>query len=316
MTIPPYAIVNLKATSRPVDAIKYFANPKKVVATYDGLDAGVAKGTPRQLAELLLAYHHDPRAKRVCRTAVISIRTPKNASKSELADIDRRLLRAARDFQKFMRVASMLGWVHGDSATRHIHLLFANSNGRRSLDLRPKFLKELQGLLWTVEFLSGRGKGKRKALPMYPKSKRLDTRLLAVALFDGTGKVRKDRWDKLVKAGKVTDFRQRNDGSLISFKFQGRRIRLSTLLNFLGLLAGEAGTAGGGENQSEIMTNLIDPNAPVPDELHQALNESGFTTADVQEILQDIREAQGHLSAPKPMAVKTAQQKPQIGISL
>ena len=63
------------------------------------------------------------------------------------------------------------------------------------------------------------------------------------------------------------------------------------------------------------MTNLIDPNAPVPDELHQALNESGFTTADVQEILLDIREAQGHLTA-KPLAVKTAQLKPQIGLSL
>ena len=60
---------------------------------------------------------------------------------------------------------------------------------------------------------------------------------------------------------------------------------------------------------------LIDPNAPVPDELQGALNESGFTSKDIQEILSDIREAQGHLSA-KPMAVKTAQPKPQIGFNL
>jgi hypothetical protein len=67
----PLAIVNLKSTSRPVATIRYFADPKKVTAAYDGLDVGVAKGTPRQLADLLLAYHHDPRVKRVCRTAVI-----------------------------------------------------------------------------------------------------------------------------------------------------------------------------------------------------------------------------------------------------
>jgi hypothetical protein len=317
MTIPPYAIVNFKATSRPVAAIKYFANPKKVVATYDGLDCGVAKGTPRQLCELLLAYHHDPRAKRVCRTAVISIRTPKNASKSELADIDRRLLQAARDFQKIMRVASMLGWVHGDTATRHIHLLFANSNGRRTLDLRPKFLKEIQGMAWTIQFLSGRGKGRRKALPMYPRAKKLDTRLLAIALLDSNGKLRKDRWEKMVKAGKITDFRLRTNGSLVSFQFQGRRIRLTTLVNFLGLLGGQTSAGSGlGENQTEIMTNLIDPNAALPDELQEAYTDSGFTSKDVQEILAQIREAQEHLSAPKPLAVKTTQFNPQIGFDL
>jgi hypothetical protein len=191
----PLAIVNLKATSRPVRAIKYFSNPKKVVAVYDGLDVGVAKGTPRQLAELLLAYHHDPRAKRVCRTGIISVQTPRGASPEQLADIDRRLLHAAKDFQEFMRIASMLGWIHSDTATRHIHLIFCNSNGRRTLDLRPKFLKELQGLAWTIQFASGRGKGQRKAIPAYTKAKRLDVRLLAITLLDKDGHLRKDRWD-------------------------------------------------------------------------------------------------------------------------
>ena len=311
MTIPPCAIVNFKETTRVVRAIKYFSNPKKVVATYDGLDCGVAKGTPRQLAELLLAYHHDPRARRVCRTAIISVQTPKKASKSELADIDRRLLHAARDFQKFMRVASMLGWVHGDTATRHIHLIFANSNGRRTLDLRPKFLKELQGLAWTVQFMSGRGKGRRKALPMYTKAKRLDVRFLAIALLDSDGNLRKDRFERMVKSGKISDLRLRTNGSLISFKFQDRRIRLTTLINFLGLLAGEAGAAGGGENQTEVMTTLIDPNAALPDELQEAFNDSGFTSKDVQAILQDIREAQGYVSQTQTQN----QPKPSIEVS-
>jgi len=311
----PLAIVNLKSTSRPVATIRYFADPKKVTAVYDGLDVGVAKGSPRELADLLLAFHHDAKANRVCRTAVISVQTPKRATKEELSDIDRRLLRAAADFQKFLGIASMLGWVHGNTSTRHIHLIFSNSNGRRTLDLRPKFLKELQGLLWTAQFLSGRGKGRRKALPMYPKAKRLDTRLLAVALLDSDGKLRKDRWDKLVRSGKITDLRLRTNGSLISFKFQDRRIRLTTLINFLGLLAGEAGAGGGGNSGNNIMETLINPDESLPDDLQGALNDSGFTSKDIQEILSDIREAQGHLSA-KPMAAKTAQQKPQIGFSL
>ena len=305
----PLAILNFKATSRVVEAIRYFSDPKKVTAFYGDLDAGYPKGTAKQLAELLLSYHHDPRAKRVCRTALISVKTPNNASKDELADIDRRLLQAARDFQKVMGIASMLGWVHGNTATRHIHLLFANSNGRRTLDLRPKFLKELQAMQWTMQFLSGRGKGRRKALPMYPKAKRLDTRLLAAALLDSKGKLRRDRWDRLVRSGKVTDFRRRNNGSVISFQFQDRRIRLTTLINFLGLLAGQSGGSGGEANQSETMTTLIDPNAALPGELQEAFNNSGFTSKDVQEILRDIREAQGQV---QKINMASPKNKPQL----
>ena len=310
----PLAIVNFKATSRPVVTIRYFADPKKVTAMYDGLDAGVAKGTARQLAALLLAYHHDPKAARVCRTALISVKTPKHATKAELEDIDRRLLRAASDLQKFLGVASMLGWVHGNTATRHIHLIFANSNGRRTLDLRPKFLKELQAMRWTIQFLSGRGKGRRRALPMYPKAKRLDTRILACALLDDDGKIHKGRWNQLVKAGKITEPRLRKNGSLISFNFQGRRIRASTLTNFLGLLGGRTSAgSGSGENQSKAMTTLIDPNATMPDELQAAFNESGFTSNDVQEILRDIREAQAHVK--RSQLTQSNQPKPSIDIS-
>ena len=170
------------------------------------LDVGVTSGTPRQLADMLLAYHHDHRVKRVCRTAVISVQTPKKATNAELADLDRRLLRAAADLQKF--------------------------------------LKELQGLQWTVQFLTGRGKGRRKSVPVYTKAQKLDVRILAFALFDSIGKLRKDRWDKLVEAGKIGNFRRRNNGAIISFEFQGRRLRLATLKNFLVAFADE------GNNQS------------------------------------------------------------------
>ena len=149
---------------------------------------------------------------------------------------------------------------------------------------------------WTMQFLAGRGRGKRRALPMYPKAKRLDVRLLAVALLDSDGNLRKDRFERMVKSGKISDLRLRTNGSLISFKFQDRRIRLTTLINFLGLLAGQTGGSGGGENQTEVMTTLIDPNAALPGELQEAFTDSGFTSKDVQAILQDIREAQGYVS--------------------
>ena len=87
----PLAIVNLKATSDPVATIRYFSNPRKVVAAYDGLATGVAVGTPGELADLLMASHHNKRAKRSCRTAVLSVQTPPDATQEQLEDIDQRL---------------------------------------------------------------------------------------------------------------------------------------------------------------------------------------------------------------------------------
>ena len=230
----PLAIINLKATSAPEATIAYFANPKKVVAVYDGLGTGVAVGSPKELADLLLVHHHNRRAKRVCRTAVLSVQTPVHATKEQLEDIDRRLLQAAADLQKILKVASMLGWIHGNTATRHLHLLFPNSNGRRTLDLRPKFLRQLQGFMWTMELLSGRGKGRRRALSVYPKARSLSARDLAGVLVDSQGNIRPDRWRQLVAQGQITNFRRRNDGSIVSFEWGGnhRRMRVATLQGF------------------------------------------------------------------------------------
>ncbi len=228
----PLAIVNFKDTSDPVATIRYNANPKKVVATYDGLGTGVAVGSSKELADLLLAGHHNKRAKRVCRTAVLSVKTPRRATKEQLEDIDRRLLQAAADLKLILGVASMLGWVHGNTITRHLHLIFPNSTGRRTLDLRPKFLRQLQAFEWTLALASGRGRGRRRALSVYPKSRKLAVRDLAQVLVDGKGNLRKDRWDAMVKSGQISDFRRRNDGSLISFQWGNKRVRVATLRGF------------------------------------------------------------------------------------
>lgn len=296
----PYAILNLRSTGDPVASIGYFGNRKKVVASFDGLATGLAVGSPKELADLLLANHHDRHAKRVCRTAVISVQTAPNATKEQLGDLDRRLLQAAADLQKVLKIASMLGWVHGNTLTRHIHLLFPNSNGRRTLDLRPKLLRQLQGFLWTAEFLSGRGKGRRKALSVYPRSRKLVVRDLADLLLDDAGNLRRERWDQLLAAGKIGNVRLRNDVSPISFECEGRRIRFSTLKGFI--------TDQQLHRKDNIMpVELTSLALPMPAPLLAQLAAVGVTADAVNRIVESFEDAhhvqeleQSRLPVPQP----------------
>ncbi len=60
-----------------------------------------------------------------------------------------------------------VAWIHDNTQTIHGHGLFPNSDGRRTLDLSPTFLREVQGFQWTKALISGRGRGRRKALSVY-----------------------------------------------------------------------------------------------------------------------------------------------------
>ncbi len=293
----PCAIVNFRSTGDPVATIGYCGNPKKVVASFDGLATGLAVGSPKELADLLLANHHDRHAKRVCRTAVISVQTPRDATAEQLADIDRRLLQAAADLKLVLRVASMLGWVHGNTLTRHIHLIFPNSNGRRTLDLRPQLLRQLQGFLWTAQLASGRGKGRRKALSVYPRSRKLVVRDLAGVLLDDGGNLRRERWEQLLASGKVGNVRLRNDGSPISFECEGRRIRFSTLKDFITELTQR--------KDNTMPVELASLVLPVPAPLLAKLAAVGVTADAVNRVVEDFRDAQHvqELEQPRPRLV-------------
>ena len=285
----PLAIVNIRHTSRPELAIKYFANPAKVTGRYDGLETGVAVGTPRELADLLLASHHDRRVSRNCRTAVLSVQTPENATPRQLADIDGRLLKAASELQVFLKVASMLGWIHGNTTVRHMHVIFPNSDKKRTLNLTPKLLRDMQSMLWTCQFRSGRGRGKGRAIPGYCNYLKL---ALSGALYKG-GVWQEERWQTMVDAGVVTNLRSRENGSLISFEFRNRRFRLNSLKSFLTQ-----------PNPTQPMTTELDVSKPIPAPVLDTLNEAGFTSEDVQAILADIREAMAHV-APAMMTKQT-----------
>jgi len=89
------------------------------------------------------------------------------------------------------------------------------------------------GMEFTSCAVSAKGKGLGKSVPVYPKAKSLAVRDLATALLDDRGGMRADLWADYVRAGTVSDLRNRKDGTLISFAFGGRRMRLSTLRGFL-----------------------------------------------------------------------------------
>jgi len=270
---PYYAIVNIKHNTTPVKAIEYFADTDKVTGFYNGLELGTPEGqSPKELTDLLLAEHHDRRVEKVARSVVISVKTPRNATKEQLADIDARLLRCARDLQKFLRVVQALGWIHANTRTRHLHMIFANSTGRKTLDLNPKFLRRIQDFKWTIEFLSGRGKGERGTCDFNPKAPGLKVTTLATILMDRNGELKEDRWQRLIAEGNVSDFRYRNDGTIISFKFGKKRMRINTLRQIM------IDRKGKPMSENEVS------------QVEAQLHECGWTSADVQAVLQDIRD--------------------------
>ena len=294
---PPCAIINLKFNSTPQAACRYFRNRDKVIGEFDGLEIGCAANkTDAELVEALLCSHHDPKVERVCRSAVISVQTPEHATEAERKEIVARLLRCARDLQKFLKVASMLGWCHGNTKSLHLHALLPNSTGKRTLNLTPKLLRELQDFKWTCEFLSGRGKGKRGSLEFNPRAPGLRLNTLAAILMDRNGDIVEDRWDRLVNDGKITEYRYRKDGSIISFKYGGKRMRLETLRKVILDKKSTGGKKGTGMKQLEV------------NQVEAQLTECGWTSEDVQEVLRDIREGMGIEPSPATQLLEVAKQ--------
>ena len=80
---------------------------------------------------------------------------------------------------------------------------------------------------------------------------------------------------------------------------------METLKNFLGAFSGPTSARGFGENTiggDNDMNAIMDPTQPIPDEVQESLQSSGFTSDDVQQILKDVREAQSHI-VTKPFQI-------------
>jgi hypothetical protein len=305
LQIKPLAIINFRYSGNPVASIRYFAKVAKVARVIDALRVGcVAECKPRQLIELLAADHHNPTATRAFFTGILSVQTPDDASLDVLADIDDRIEQATRDLSEKLGVP-VVAWIHRNTKTRHAHLLFPNSNGKRTLALASKFLKELQGFEWTDALASGRGKGRRQALPVYAHAKNLAVRDLAGQVA-GQGGVTADQWEKLLAAGVIATPRRRKNGELISFEYGGRRIRASTLEGFARELA-----HNNKQTKEKTMTKIINPAAPLPPAVAGVIEAAGYALDEFQALLDEFSNTRlGHSAAREHEQANDQNQQP------
>ncbi len=124
--------------------------------------------------------------------------------------------------------------IHFHEGRYHLHSAVANVGvDGRPLKFKPHQVVAMADMKFTDKAVSAKGTGK-KGLPIYTKARgKLAVKDLAALVVDTDGSIKNEVWKQLKKKGAVSDFRNRKDGSLISFFFQGRRIRLATLKHFV-----------------------------------------------------------------------------------
>jgi hypothetical protein len=149
------AILRLGYIDKLSASIRYYGDPRKADKTIDGLNVGVATDKPKDIIESLMVEHHDPAACKAARTFIISAKTPKNATAEQLKEIDAALEKSFFDFKAEMGGLPMVGWIHSNTQTRHLHGIMPNSDGRRGLDIGPTQLSKLQDFFGRL--LSSRG---------------------------------------------------------------------------------------------------------------------------------------------------------------
>ena len=275
-------IVNIKSTNQPVRAIRYFADQKKVVAFADCLRVGtIMNATPREISDSLMCDHHDSHVKnRVCRTVIISVKTPKNATKEE---IEKRVASVTQAFHDLFKELNVPGaaWVHGNTQTIHGHGIFPNSDGQRTLNISPSVLRNLQNFKWTQALESGRGRGKRKAIPVYTRAKNLAASELAKIIFDKKMNVGEVALNTLEQAGIISDVRRKKSGEPISLSFQNKKFRITTLKNFF----------TSQQPDKNDMIKSFDPVNGASEELLNELEKVGFPKEGMQKAFASMKDA-------------------------
>ena len=157
----------------------------------------------------------------------------------------------------------------------HLHAAVANVNSSgRPLKFLPHMVVAMADMKFTDKAISAKGTGK-KGLKLYTKARgKLGVEGLAERLVAADGSIRNDEWRRLKKDGAISDFRTRKDGSIVSFIFDGKRIRLSTLNSFVERLRFDSN----GNSDSSL---------PLP---------SGLSSKDVEAINTTLRQ----VSVPQP----------------
>jgi len=229
--------------------------------------------------QALCSFHANSRAAEV-RHIVFS--TPKEMEKKEA----QKLLRAVcADWLK--AYASGRNWIfglHEDNGIQHGHLAVANLGpDSKPLKFRPHQVLAMSDMAFTKLASPAKGKGKR-GLPLYTKArKKLVVQDLASLLIAPDGSLRQEIWDQFKAKKLLTKFRTRNDGSIISFEFQDKRIRYTTLLRFL--------KPKHPTNQQPMPQTFIQPNQALPEDLGAKLLNAGFSKKDLASINAKLRSA-------------------------
>jgi len=181
----------------------------------------------------------------------------------------------------------------------HLHLLVQNvGDDGRPLKIKPHQVKELAAMSFTAHAVTAKGLGKARSLPVYPHAEKLTVRDVARDLahvFDP-----REGLESLVQRHPdFSDFRRRTDGSVISFAYGKRRIRLSTLEGFLSDFITPTPT----QTKGPVMpTQLTDPLQPVPVTLAEKLAALGVDPKKLERLTQAMQTPH---QGPQPSAPST-----------
>ncbi len=210
--------------------VRYIAS--KAVGMTADLGFGVMKFPKNKQAwaiDTLRACHGTSRASEV-RHLVFSVAkgTPRKEARNLLRAVWADWIKAyAPDRPWVFAIQFHNGICHGHAAVANV------DSAGKPLKFRPHQVMAMAAMKFTSAAGSGSGIGKAKGLPIYSRAKKLSVRDLATLMVDSSGVIRKEAWDQLEEQNLIKDFRQRKDGSLISFIYEGRRIRLSTLIRYV-----------------------------------------------------------------------------------
>lgn len=168
----------------------------------------------------------------------------------------------------------------------HLHVAVSNvDSAGRPIKFLPYQVVAMADMRFTELAASAKGEGK-KGLPIYTKArKKLAVEDLAALLVAPGGGIEKTVWERLKKKGLVSEFRERKDGSLISFSYEGRRIRFATLEAFVGRLPTNATGSDTGATVAEK------PAEPLPGSLAAKLAAAGFSNKDLGTLQNNLRSA-------------------------
>ena len=195
----------------------------------------------------------------------------------------------------------------------HLHAAVSNVDASgRPLRIQPHHVLDMAEMKFTTAAISARGKGKSKGVPVYSKAKKLAVRDLAALLVSPGGGIRADVWEQLKMKKLLSGFRERKDGSVISFEFGGKRIRLAALHRFLD----RCPDSKPNQNQHKDMPTVsIKIDEPLPDSIAAKLVKAGFSAKDLTALATNLHSAsllQQHAAEKAKTTLQPIQPKPSI----